>query len=397
MPEVTAGLRASGSRAARTSRRRIALAAALVLVGAVVGFTARCGSAAFFVNVGNLAAIHGADDLVGSAFDTAATLDPGNQAASNYRLAQALILGDYQRAADELSALRVRGGTPRGVAGTSSVLLHLEAILTRRAGNSKRALSLIRESVARAGVNAPDAALRLLAELAHAEADRPFGPPLASVELPVDQRRDSCAAGRRLARVHLSRNELAIGGWLHLDLAWQDAAGRPAGTDSRLVHNLAPNGAFTWGATSLGLPLGYGVHPLAPAAAALPQGDAYLGFADLDGLPVSALVVDNRDGPARTSRLRGVWIPATPGACYLLASEVWVGGGQPHFGLYLRTPGRADGAVFGLQGGLPDGWWRQARLVRLPADLQAIQPFFWNYRSSGATAFTLALVARIDG
>ena len=53
-------------------------------------------------------------------------------------------------------------------------------------------------------------------------------------------------------------------------------------------------------------------------------------------------------------------------------------------------------AAFGLQGGLPDGWQREARLLRMPADTEAIRVFFWNYRSSGATAFTLAVVARMD-
>ena len=170
-----------------------------------------------------------------------------------------------------------------------------------------------------------------------------------------------------------------------------------AGTDMRLLRNLAPNGAFTWGVTSANLPLGYAAHPRPPASGAARPGDIYVGFADLDGQPVAALVIDNLDGPPRNSRAyAATWIPAAPGACYLLASEAWVAGGQPHFGLFLRGSTRADAAVFGLQGGLPDGWRREARLLRLPPDIQAVQVFFWNFRSSGAAAFTLAVVARID-
>ena len=395
MPERQLPLGAVESRWTRI-RRRYALAVALILSGAVIGFTARCGLSALFVNVGNLALLHGSDQLASSAFEAVAATDPASDAAGNFRLSQALVRGDFDAAADELAALRSLGGTPRGAASTSSVLLHLEAILARRTGDSKRALALIRESVARAGVNAPDAALRLLNELLQDAARTPYGPTLATIELPVDPRRDTCGDGRRLTRVRLSRNEVAAGGSVGAELGWLDTAGRPGGTDSRRLRNLIPNGAFTWGATGASLPLGYVPHPPSPSEKTTLSGDMYLGFADLNGLPVTALVIDNLDGPARTSRLRSNWIPVSPGACYLFASEVWVGGGQPHFGLYLRAPGRADTAVFGLQGGLPDGWWRQARLARLPSDARAVQVFFWNYRSSGAAAFTLAFVARID-
>lgn len=377
-------------------RRRYVLAVALILGGVVLGFSARCGLSALFVNVGNLALLHGSDQLASSAFEAAAATDPASDAAGNFRLSQALVRGDFDTAADELAALRSLGGTPRGAASTSSVLLHLEAILDRRTGDSKRALALIRESVARAGVNAPDAALGLLNELLQVAARTPYGPALATIELPVDPRRDTCGDGRRLTQVRLSRNDVAAGGSVRAKLGWLDSAGRAGGTDSRSLRNLAPNGAFTWGATGASLPLGYAAHPRPRSEENTPPGDVYLGFADLNGLPVSALVMDNLDGPARTSRLRSNWIPVTPGACYLFASEVWVGGGQPHFGLYLRAPGRANTAVFGLQGGLPDGWRRQARLLRLPPDVEAVQVFFWNYRSSGAAAFTLAVVTRID-
>ena len=396
MSEDDAPGRGVDAAGAWTRRRCIALATALVLTGAVIGFTARCGVSALFVNVGNLAALHGADDLAASAFEAAGAVDPASRAAGNYRLSQALVRGDYDAAADELAALRASGGTPRGVAGRSSVLLHLDAILARRAGEPVRALALIREAVARAGVNAPAAALGLLDELSRDVADRPYGPTLATVELPVDPRRDACGDDRRLARVRLSRNDVATGGPLRAALEWTDASGRPIDTDTRRLRNLAPNGAFTWGATSAGLPLGYTAHPQPPASGAVAPGDIHVGFADLDGQPVAALIIDNLDGPARTSRLRSDWIPVTPDTCYLFASEVWVAGGQPHFGLYLRAPGRADTAVFGLQGGLLDGWRREARLVRLPPDIEAFQVFFWNYRSSGAAAFTLAVVARVD-
>lgn len=381
---------------ARTRRRQVALAAVLVFAGAVVGFSARCAISALLVNVGNLAVLRGADDLAASAFDAATTVDPATHAASNFRISQALLSGDYDAAADELVELRALGGSPRGVAATSSVLLHLDAILARRAGDPERALALMREAVARAGVNAHREALRLLDQLSREAADRPYGPSPANVVLTADPRRNSCGDEGRLARVRLSRNEVAVGGPLRVEMEWTSIAGEPASRDIRVLRNLVPNGAFTWGATGASLPLGYTAHPQLPAEEAAPSGDVYLGFADLDGQPVSALVLDNLDGPARTSRIRGDWISATPGACYLFASEVWVDGGQPHFGLYLRAPGRADTAVFGLQGGLPDGWWRQARLLRLPPDIEAIQVFFWNYRSSGAVAFTLAVVTRID-
>ncbi len=384
------------SRRARI-RRRHALAAVLILSGAVLGFTARCGLSALFVNVGNLAVLRGTDELAVSAFETAAVVDSTSDAEGNYRLSRALGRGAYDNAADELAALRSLGGTPRGVASRSSVLLHLEAILARRTGDSKRALALIRESVARAGVNAPDAALVLLDELLQDVADPPYGPALATVELPVNPRRDTCGDGRRLAQVRLARNDIAAGGSVRAELGWMDDAGRPGGMDSRRLRNLAPNGGFTWGVTSARLPLGFTPHPQSPGDDSAPSGAIHVGFADLNGLPVSALVMDNLNGPARTSRLRSDWIPVTPGACYLLASEVWVGGGQPHFGLYLRAPGRSDTAVFGLQGGLPDGWRREARLLRLPPDVEAVQVFLWNYRSSGTTAFAMAFVARLDG
>ena len=396
MPEDDARLGRTDAAHALTPHRRVALAAALLLVGAVIGFTARCGVSGLFVNVGNLAVLRGADDFAASVFDAATAVDPTSHAASNFRLSQALVRGDYDTAADELAALRARGGTPRGVASTSSVLLHLDAIVSRRAGDPERALALIRESVARAGVNAPRAALRLLDELTRDVADRPYGPSLASVQIPVDPRRDTCGGGHRLARVRLSRNDIAAGGPVRAELEWRDASEGRAATDIRLLRNLAPNGAFTWGATSANLPLGYAAHPQLPASGAARPGDIYVGFADLDGQPVAALVIDNLDGPRLTSRLRSAWIPAAPDACYLFASEVWVAGGQPHFGLFLRGSARADAAVFGLQGGLPDGWRREARLLRLPPDIQAVQVFFWNFRSSGAAAFTLAVVARID-
>ena len=396
MPERQLPLGAVESRWTRI-RRRYALAVALILSGAVLGFTARCGLSALFVNVGNLAVLRGSDQLAASAFEAAAVVDSTSDAASNYRLSQALIQGDYDGAADELAVLLSLGGTPRGAASTSSVLLHLRAILARRTGDSKRALALIRESVARAGVNAPDAALVLLDELLQDVADPPYGPALATIELPVDPRRDTCGDGRRLTRVQLSRNDVAAGGSVRAELGWLDSAGRAGGTNSRSLRNLAPNGAFTWGATGASLPLGYAAHPRPRSEENTPPGDVYLGFADLDGQPVSALVMDNLDGPARTSRLRSNWIPVTPGACYLFASEAWVGGGQPHFGLYLRASGRSDTAVFGLQGGLTDGWRREARLLRLPPDVEAVQVFLWNYRSSGTTAFSMTFVARIDG
>ena len=378
-----------------TARRRIALAATLVLAGAVIGFTARCGAAAAFVNVGNLALMRGADDLAASAFDTVSAIDPDSQAARNYRISQALVRGDHEKAADELAALRSRGGTPRGISNDSSVQLHLDAILARRAGDPERALGLVREAVARAGVNAPETALRLLDELSQETAAPPYGPALATVDLPVDPRRNTCGDGRRLARVRLWRNDAALGRPVRAQMEWTDAAAQ-VDADTRLLRNLVPNGAFAWGLNSAGLPLGYAAHPQPHSSGAIPPGEMYVGSADLAGRPVSALVIDNLEGPPRTSRLRSVWIPAAPGACYLLASETWVGGGQPHFGLFLRAPGREDTAVFGLQGGLQDGWRRDARLVRLPADTRTVQVFFWNYRSSGATAFTLAVVARID-
>ena len=378
------------------TRRRFTLAVALLVVGAVVGFTARCGVSALFVNVGNLAQLRGANDLAASAFDAATTVDPPSQAAGNFRLSQALVRGDYERAADELAALRAHGGSPRGIVATSSVLMHLESILARRVGNAARALTLIRQAVARAGANAPEAALRLLDELSLDAADQPYGPALATVQLAVDPRRDTCGDGRRLMKVRLSRNDIAAGRSLRAVLAWRDNAGGSAREDSRRLRNLVPNGGFRWGATSDGLPRGFTQHPQVASDRAVPTGVAHVGVGDLDGLPVSALVIDNLDGSPRTSRLRSDWIPATPGACYLLASEVWVAGGQPHFGLYLRALSRADTTVFGLQGGLPAGWRREARLVRLPNDIQAVQVFFWNYRSHGATAFTLAVVARID-
>lgn len=381
---------------AHVGRRPLALAALLVLMGAVVGFSARCAVSALFVNVGNLAVVRGADDLAVSVFEAAAAVDPASQAASNFRLSQALVRGDYQEAGDELAALRDRGGRPRGVANSSSVLLHLEAILARQAGDQRRALALIRESVARAGANAPREALRLLDQLSQVAARRPYGPSLASVVFPIDPRRNSCGDERLLARVRLSRNDVAVGGPLRVELEWTSVAGEPASGNIRVLRNLAPNGGFTWGTTSADLPLGYSAHPQPPSGGELSSGEMYIGFADLHGQPVSALVFDNFDVPSRTSRLISNWIPATAGACYLVAGEVWVGGGQPHFGLFLRAPGRADVTVFGLQGGLPDGWRREARLLRMPADTEAIQVFFWNYRSSGATAFTLAVVARMD-
>ena len=384
-----------GSARLQLRRHQAVLAALLVLSGVVVGFGARCAVSALFVNVGHLAVLRGEDDLARSAFDAAAAVDPASQAASNFRLSQALVRGDYQEAADELAALRDHGGRPRGVASTSSVLLHLEAIQARRAGDPERALALMREAVARAGANAPREALRLLDQLSRDVADRPYGPPLANVVFPVDPRRNSCGDERRLARIRLSRNDVAVGGPLRVEMEWTSTAGAPTGSEVRLLRNLAPNGGFTWGVTGAGLPLGYSAHPQPQSGGGLPSGETYLGFADLDGQPVSALVIDNFDGPLRTSRLGSDWMPAASGACHLFASEVWVGGGQPHFGLYLRAPGRADTAVFGLQGGLPDGWRREARLLRLPADTEAIQVFFWNYRSGGATAFTLAVVARI--
>lgn len=395
MPEGNPRLNVGGPARALT-RRRITLAAALVLMGAIIGFSARCGVAALFVNAGNLALVRGADNLAASAFEAASAIEPASQATSNFRLSQALTRGDFDQAADELAALRARGGAPRGVAPTSSVLLHLDAILARRAGEPARALTLIRQAASRAGANAPQAALRLLDELSRTLADRPYGPALATVALPVDPRRDTCGDGRRLARVRLLRNDIAAGGPVRVDLKWTDAAGRPTDEDTRRLRNLVPNGAFAWGVTSANLPLGYTAHPQPPSSGAVAPGDIHVGFADLDGQPVSALIIDNLDGPPRTSRLRSAWIPAAPGACYLFASEVWVAGGQPHFGLFLRAPGHADTAVFGLQGGLPDGWRRGARLLRLPPDIQAVQVFFWNFRSGGATAFTLAVVARLD-
>lgn len=397
MPEGKARRGSVSPPLARVRHPQIALAVALFLSGALLGFTARSGLSALFVNVGNLAALHGTDELAASAFEAAAVIDSASDAASNYRLSQALIRGDYDGAADELAALLSLGGTPRGVASTSSVQLHLNAILARRTGNSKRALALIRESVVRAGVNAPDAALRLLDELSRDEAVSPYGPKLATIELPVDPRRDTCGDGRRLTRVQLWRNDIASGGLVRAQLDWQAGDGPRGAEDSRLLRNLAPNGLFTWGVTNAGLPLGFAAHPPAPSDGSVPAGAIYVGFADLDGQPVPALVMDNLDGPPRTTRLRSMWIPAAPGACYLFASEVWVGGGQPHFGLYVRASGRADAAVFGLQGGLPNGWRREARMLRLPPDIEAVQVFLWNYRSSGATAFALAFVARIDG
>jgi len=379
-----------------SARRRLALGALLLLAGAVIGFTARCAVAALFVNVGNLAVLHGADDLATSAFEAATNADPATQAASTFHISQALLRNDFDAAADELARLRALGGSPRGVAATSSVLLHLDAILAKRAGDPARALSLIRESVTRAGANAPERALQLLEDLSGEAAARPFEPGLATIHLAVDPRRDTCGDGRRLVHVRLQRRDVAVGGSMRVDLEWTDTNGRSERTSTRRLRNLAPNGAFTWGVSEANLPLGYTAHPEPSPSVGSPSGDIHIGFADLDGQPVPALVIDNLNGPPRTSRLRSDWIPATPGACYLFASEVWVGGGQPHFGLYLRTPGRADSAVFGLQGGQPDGWRREARLVRLPSDTEAVQVFFWNYRSSGATAFTLAVVARID-
>lgn len=397
MPKGKARLVTAVTDRARMRRPQIALAVALLLSGALLGVTARCGLSALLVNAGNLAVLRGTDDLAASAFEAAAAVDPTSDAASNFRLSQAIVRGDYEGAADELAELRSRGGTPRGAAGTSSVLLHLKAILARRKGDSRRALSLVRESVVRAGVNAPDAALRLLDELSQEVADSPYGPELATIEFPVDPRRDTCGDGRRLARVQLWRNDIASGGSVRAELDWQPDDDRPLDADSRLLRNLAPNGLFTWGMTNAGLPLGYAAHPPASPDEPIPPGAIYVGFTDLDGRPVSALVMDNLDGPARTTRLRSEWIPAAPAACYLFASEVWVGGGQPHFGLYVRAFGRADNAVFGLQGGLPNGWRREARILRLPPDVEAVQVFLWNFRSSGTTAFALAFVAQIDG
>ena len=378
-------------------RRQIALAVVLLLSGALLGVTARSGLSALFVNVGNLAELRGTDELAASAFEAAAAVDPTSDAASNYRLSQAVVRGDYDGAANELAALLSLGGTPRGAASTSSVLLHLKAILARRTGDSKRALALVRESVVRAGVNAPDAALRLLDELSEEVAEPPYGPSLATIELPVDPRRDTCGDGRRLTRVQLWRNDIARGGSVRAELEWQTGDGQRADEDSRLLRNLAPNGLFTWGVTNAGLPLGFAEHLSASPDGPVPAGAIYVGFADLHGHPVSALVMDNLDGPSRTTRLRSDWIPAAARACYLFATEVWVGGGQPHFGLYVRASGRADNAVFGLQGGLPNGWRREARMLRLPPDVEAVQVFLWNYRSRGTTAFSLAFVAQIDG
>ena len=211
MSEDDARLGRTDAANALTPHRRVALAAALLLVGAVIGFTARCGVSGLFVNVGNLAVLRGADDFAASVFDAATAVDPTSHAASNFRLSQALVRGDYDTAADELAALRARGGVPRGVANTSSVRLHLDAILARRTGGLEQALALVREAVARAGVNAPRAALRLLDELTRDVADRPYGPPLASVQIPVDSRRDTCGGGHRLARLRLSRNDSAAG------------------------------------------------------------------------------------------------------------------------------------------------------------------------------------------
>lgn len=375
----------------------MALAVALLLAGALLGFTARSGLSAMFVNVGNLAVLRGTEELAASAFEAAAVVDPGSDAASNFRLSQAVIQGDYDGAADELAALFSLGGTPRGIASTSSVLLHLKAILARRTGDSRRALALVRASVVRAGVNAPDAALRLLDELSQDAAEPPYGPALATIELPVNPHRATCGDGPRLARVRLRRNDIAGGGSVRAELDWLPRDGQQGGEDSRLLRNLAPNGLFTWGVTNAGLPLGYAAHPPAPSDGPVLPGAINVGFADLDGQPVSALVMENLEGPTSTTRLRGEWTPASPGACYLFASEVWVGGGQPHVGLYVRASGRADRAFFGLQGGLPNGWWREARMLRLPPDVEAVQVFLWNYRSSGATAFALVFVARIDG
>ncbi len=373
-------------------RHRGALAALLLLAGAVIGFTARCGLAALLVNVGNLAVLHGADDLAASAFEAATSVNPATQAASNFRISRALLRGDYNAAADELVGLRALGGSPRGVAATSSVLLHLEAILAERAGDSERALSLIREAVARVGVNAPGPALRLLDQFTREVADQPYGREIVSVRFPVDPRRNTCGDGRRLAQVHLNRNAVAAGGPLLVDLEWTDPNGRTGQTQTRRLRNLAPNGAFTWGISDADLPLGFTAHPdPSPGATAV-----YVGVADLDGQPLSALVMDNRHGPPRTSRLRSDWIPATPDACYLLASEVWTGGGNPHFGVTPRSPAGALGPVFGLQGPLAQGWRREARLVRLAPDTEALQVFFWNLRASRAVAFSLAIVARLD-
>ncbi|MDE2902212.1 MAG: hypothetical protein OXP73_04210 [Chloroflexota bacterium] len=393
MPDNRARQSAGGS-APRPAPGRLALA--LLLTGLAIGFTARCGVSALFVNVGSLAVLRGADDLAASAFDAAAAVDPASPAATNFRLSQALLAGDYEQAADDLTALRAGGGTPQGVAGTSSVVLHLDAILARRAGSDGRALALVRESVARAGVNAPESALRLLDKLSRDMAKQPYGPALATVELPVDPRRNTCGHGRRLARVRLSRNDVAIGGPVRAEPVWADAEGVRRNERPLVLRNLVPNGAFTWGRTSDDVPLGFTAQAEPRVSGATPPGDMHVGFADLDGRPVAALIIDNLDGSPTTSRLRSHWIPAAPGACYLLASEVWVDGGEPHFGLYLRARGEADRAVFGLQGGLPDGWRREARLIRLPGDTEAVQVFFWNYRSNGAAAFTLAFVARID-
>lgn len=393
MPDDHSRPAASGA-APRPTRRTLAVL--LLLTGVAIGFTAHCGVSAMFVNVGSLAVLRGADDLAASAFDAASAVDSTSQAASNFRLSQALLAGDYEQAADDLTALRAGGGTPQGVASTSSVLLHLDAILARRAGDAGRALALVRESVARAGVNAPEPALQMLDELSRDMAKRPYGPALATVELPVDPRRDTCGDGRRLAGVRLSRNDVAIGGPVRAELAWTDAEGGRLNQRELLLRNLVPNAGFTWGTTSTSLPLGFTAPAERSVSGAAPPGDIYVGFADLEGQPVAALVIDNLDGSPGTSRLRSGWIPAAPGACYLLASEVWVGGGEPHFGLYLRASGQADTAVFGLQGGLLDGWRRAARLIRLPGDTEAVRVFFWNYRSDGETAFTLAFVAPID-
>ena len=91
MSEDDAPGRGVDAAGAWTRRRQLALAAALVLAGAVIGFTARCGVSALFVNVGNLAALHGADDLAASAFEAAGAVDPASRAAGNFRLSQALV------------------------------------------------------------------------------------------------------------------------------------------------------------------------------------------------------------------------------------------------------------------------------------------------------------------
>ena len=183
-----------------------------MLTGLAIGFTARCGVSALFVNVGSLAVLRGADDLAASAFDAAAAVDPASPAATNFRLSQALLAGDYEQAADDLTALRAGGGTPQGVAGTSSVVLHLDAILARRAGSDGRALALVRESVARAGVNAPESALRLLDKLSRDMAKQPYGPRWRRSNSRSIRAGTPAGMAAAWPAYGLSRNDVAIGG-----------------------------------------------------------------------------------------------------------------------------------------------------------------------------------------